>query len=109
MCKLKFSNREIATNGIPQGSILGRILFNIYVHDLNMKHVRHLCVQYADDTSIYRQFKPEHLLENVTELDNIARWPKASKKTVDIILRKFYQEKLIKTGEKNLKKLLLHY
>ena len=77
----KSSDRLIVTNGVPQGSILGPILFNIYVHDLKHETCA-TCVQYADDTSIYRHFKPEHLNENVkqmnTEFDNIAKWSKAS-------------------------------
>ena len=60
----KSSDRLIVTNGVPQGSILGPILFNIYVHDLKHETCA-TCVQYADDTSIYRHFKPEHLNENV--------------------------------------------
>ena len=70
----KFSNREIVTNEIPQGSILGKILFNIYVHDLKHETCA-TCVQNADETSIHHNFKPEHLLENAqmnTDFKNIA-------------------------------------
>ena len=42
--------------GVPQGSILGPILFNLYVHDMS-RQLKSTCIQFADDTSIYRSCK----------------------------------------------------
>ena len=57
------------TNGVPQGSLLGPVLFNIYVHDMSTK-TDAACHQYADDTSLYRHSKPKDLNICATSLNN---------------------------------------
>ena len=73
----KESNKLTVLNGVPQGSILGPVLFNIYVHDLSANTDAE-CIQYADDTSLYRHTKPRELAECVVKVNedvkNIQTW-----------------------------------
>ena len=60
------SSKETITYGVPQGSILGPILFTIYVNDLREHLVDGTVVQYADDT----QFLYADCLGNLGTLVN---------------------------------------
>ena len=63
-CHHQLSGKCELQTGVPQGSVLGPLLFLIYVNYIN-RHV-HLgsCNLYADDTLVYCTGK------NVTELTN---------------------------------------
>lgn len=55
------SNTEVIKKGVPQGSILGPLLFNIFMVDLE-KHVKHCKFHsYADDVQLMMSFEQEDI------------------------------------------------
>ena len=51
----ELSNKNNVTIGVPQGSVLGPILFMLFVNDLSQNSNIGVCNLYADDTIVYCQ------------------------------------------------------
>ena len=76
--------------GVPQGSILGPLLFLIYVNDLPSATNFYIKL-FADDTFLCAQNKSMKVLENEVnlELGKVYDWLKANKLTLNISKSKF--------------------
>ena len=73
----KKSTLKAISYGVPQGSILGPALFNLYVADMKPV-VTSTCFQYANDTNILKHCKPKSIKtcsqELETDLTALHQW-----------------------------------
>ena len=77
--------------GVPQGSILGPLLFLIYINDITKSSSTISFILFADDTNILYSHK--HLTELIntlnTELINVSSWFKCNKLSLNIAKTNF--------------------
>ena len=64
--------------GVPQGSILGPVLFTVYINDLLTVPKRCQSASYVDDSKLYLKFKTNELCNAVSavnsDLNEICKW-----------------------------------
>ena len=85
------SSHSLIKHGVPQGSILGPLLFLIYVNDIEKSSSKFDFIMYADDTTLfYTQPDLKNLQENVnSELQNVSKWFNANKLVLNLTKTSF--------------------
>ena len=74
-----FSSWNEVITGVPQGSVLGPLLFNIFLNDIFLFISKCQLSNYADDNTLYKSGKNMRKIKNDLEMDFI-------------ILRKWFHE-----------------
>ena len=80
------SDMGTLSTGVPQGSILGPLLFLIYINDLPNTSTKLSFIQFADDTTLYLQGSSLTDIFNIMneEIDIISQWLKVNKLVLNI-------------------------
>ena len=98
-----YSNYQQITCGVPQGSILGPLLFLIYINDMHKAAKYSTLYHFADDTNLLYSNKNEKTLrKNInTDIELIFQWLCANRLSINVDKTEFI---IFKPQRKTIKK-----
>jgi len=82
----EYSKNKIITCGVPQGSILGPLLFILYINDLIQSSKILRFIMFADDTNLFYSHKDLNELSRIVNLElvKVSTWLKINKLSLNI-------------------------
>ena len=97
------SDEQKITCGVPQGSILGPLLFTIYINDMHKAFNKCLVHHFADDTNLlFTDKDPESIRKTLnSELQELVEWLRANRLSLNVAKTEFI---VFKPPRKSLKK-----
>jgi hypothetical protein len=86
------SSKQVITCGVPQGSILGSLLFIIYTNDITACSNIIKFILFADDTNLFCSNNSLSELESILngELEHLSMWFKANKLSLNIAKTNYF-------------------
>ena len=86
------STRKQISCGVPQGSILGPLLFLLYINDLALVSDKIFSLLFADDSNMFLNGKdPNQLIETMNyEMKKVISWLKANKLSLNLKKNSLY-------------------
>lgn len=80
------SERVDLTMGVPQGSVLGPVLFNLYINDMSKSCGPLNCIHYADDTTLYLSHSSAVVLSSLISdsLKSLECWLQANRLSLNV-------------------------